>query len=85
MLEYSIGWVGHIGKLISNMCELFFQAEHAEIEKEKHTEVAVTDLVAGKNQNKKIKAWFYILFRPTYPSGIFYPFFHNSSCTLFSW
>ncbi|KAB5516026.1 hypothetical protein DKX38_026674 [Salix brachista] len=36
---------------------LFFQVEHAEIEKEKHTEVAVTDLVAGKNQNKKTGTW----------------------------
>ncbi|KAG5254523.1 microtubule-associated protein [Salix suchowensis] len=33
--------------------EVLAESEHAEIEKEKHTEVAVTDLVAGENQNKK--------------------------------
>ncbi|XP_052312012.1 uncharacterized protein LOC7487873 isoform X8 [Populus trichocarpa] len=33
--------------------EVLAESEHAEIKKEKHTEVAVTDLVAGENQNKK--------------------------------
>ncbi|KAB5521061.1 hypothetical protein DKX38_025380 [Salix brachista] len=33
--------------------EALAESEHAEIKKEKHTEVAVTDLVAGENQNKK--------------------------------
>ncbi|KAJ6965699.1 titin [Populus alba x Populus x berolinensis] len=33
--------------------EVLAESEHAEIKKEKHTEVAVTDWVAGENQNKK--------------------------------
>ncbi|KAJ6949484.1 titin [Populus alba x Populus x berolinensis] len=33
--------------------EVLAESEHPEIKKEKHTEVAVTDLVAGENQNKK--------------------------------
>uniref|UniRef100_A0A6N2M7Y5 Uncharacterized protein n=1 Tax=Salix viminalis TaxID=40686 RepID=A0A6N2M7Y5_SALVM len=33
--------------------EVLAESEHAEIKKEQHTEVAVTDLVAGENQNKK--------------------------------